>query len=129
MSPTSTRPASTGATVTRSRLAISGTIDEPVGRKSTVAPADTRAAIASITPMALSVTCSTPSRPAVYRCGRSSAERLHHGEGVLVLPPPLDLAVGDGQYADEAGRRLLVRQQVRPGQVLLHHDGVRRNGC
>jgi hypothetical protein len=56
MSPTSSFAGSTGATVTRCRLRIRGTIDEPLGRNSTVAPAATLAAAASSIPMWHSVT-------------------------------------------------------------------------
>jgi hypothetical protein len=48
-------PGSTGATVTNCRLRTNGTIDEPDGRKLTVAPAATLAANPSSIPIAHSV--------------------------------------------------------------------------
>jgi len=51
MSPTASLDASTGATSTRCRLRINGTIEEPVGRNSTVAPSATLTAIASSMPI------------------------------------------------------------------------------
>ncbi|GLW52248.1 hypothetical protein Kpho01_02590 [Kitasatospora phosalacinea] len=53
-SPTASLSGSTGATETSWRLRISGTIEEPVGRNSTAAPAATRAATASSIPIARS---------------------------------------------------------------------------
>jgi hypothetical protein len=51
MSPTSTFVGSTGATVTNWRLRMSGIIEEPLGRNSTVRPSATRAAIPSNAPI------------------------------------------------------------------------------
>jgi hypothetical protein len=48
MSPTSSFAGSTGATLTRCRLRIKGTIDEPLGRNSTAAPAATLPAASNI---------------------------------------------------------------------------------
>src|SRR2546430_4037187 len=75
MSPASSLAGSAGATVTSWRLRISGTIEEPLGRKSTVDPAATRPAIESKIPIGDSLRRSaTPhhpiSAPVPAVCGR-----------------------------------------------------------
>src|SRR2546423_12035576 len=96
MSPTSTRTGSTGATVTSWRLRINGTMEPPAGRKSTVAPPATRAAIMSSMPMASA--CGRKAAPANgFRpwhlgCARSVLDVVHRPYGEQ---PRLE-RVGDG---------------------------------
>src|SRR3954471_12317229 len=110
MSPTSSRAGSTGATVTSWRLRISGTLEEPVGRNSTVAPAATRAATASMAPMGSA--CRGLAGDAIeYRPGRPAVEGGGPGDREGVDEHSLVVDRRD------AGRGQIVEALAEPGQA------------